>query len=132
MGALWPVQVAVYTRLTGDAALMAAVGGVYDGVASDAAVAPYVVIGSSTEAPARTFGRAGWSDTLTIHVWSDYAGRLQSLSVLELIDAALAAPLAIGGHQTARLSREFAEVLVDPGGMRHIPARYRVTTREFA
>lgn len=132
MSALWPVQVAVYTALTGHAALMAAVAGVYDGEADQAAAFPYIVVGSATEVPAHTFGRKGWGDTLTIHVWSNYGGRKQALEILDLIDDALASPLAISGHQTARLRREFAEVLTDPDGSRHVPARYRVTTREVA
>lgn len=132
MSALWPVQVAAYGALTGHAPLMAAVAGVYDGEAAQDAVAPYIVVGSATEVPANTFGRRGWGDTLTIHVWSEYNGRREALEILDLIDAALANPLVIDGHQTARLKREFAEVLTDPDGSRHVPARYRVTTREIA
>lgn len=141
MSALWPVQVAVYGALSGNAALAAyappsrpATTGVsvYDGEAAQDATAPYIVLGSNTEVPAHTFGRKGWGDTLTIHVWSSYPGRKEALEVLELIDAALALPLAINGHQDARLHREFSEVLIDPDGSRHVPARYRVTTREVA
>ena len=132
MSALWPVQVAVYTALTNHAPLMAAVEGVYDGEAAQEAAFPYIVVGSATEAPVGVFGGAMWSDTLVIHVWSDYGGRREALEILTLIDAALASPLAIDGHTTARLKREFAEVLIDLDGSRHVPARYRVTTREVA
>lgn len=133
MSALWPVQEALVARLQANATLMTKVSGVFDGEAWEGEPLPYIVVGSSTEAPAHTFGRAGWSDTITVHIWA--AGgmaRRDALEILDLVDASLADPLAISGHQTARLRREFGEVLTDPDGSRHVPARYRVTTRETA
>lgn len=131
MSALWPVQTAVYARLTSDAALTArATGGVHDGEAPQGAAMPYIVIGEATETRADVFGRRGWSDTLTIHIWSRYPGRMEVLDTLQLIDAALREPLTLTGHTAARLKREFGEVIYDPDGARHVPARYRITTWE--
>ena len=131
MTALLPLQAAIVTALKAHAPLMAVVTGIHDGQAPQGAAAPYIVVGSATEVPGPTFGRA-WSDTLTLHIWSDYAGRKEALEILDLMDAALASVLVISGHTSAKLRREFAEVLIDPDGLRHVPARYRVTTWEVA
>lgn len=128
MSALWPIQKAAVARLKGNAAFMARVTGVHDGQAPQGATMPYVVIGEPTETSSRTLERAGWVDTLTMHIFSAYAGRKEALEIATLMDAALAAPLALDGHTSARLKPEFRTVLVEEGGVRHAPIRYRLFT----
>lgn len=133
MSVLLPLQAALSARLTGDAPLMARVTAVYDGQAPQSTpespvVLPYVVIGEPTEVPQRPLERAGWSATLTLHVWSNYPGRREALEIADLMDAALAAPLALTGHTSARLKPEFRTVLVEADGVRHAPVRYRILT----
>jgi hypothetical protein len=133
MSALWPVQVAMVTALKAAAGVKALVGDparVYDGQAPQGAAKPYIVVGDHTEAPSNALGRLGWSDTITAHVFSDYAGTKEALAVVTAMDAALAAPLTISGHGAARLKPEFGTVLVEDEGVRHAPRRYRVTTME--
>jgi hypothetical protein len=131
VSALWPLQKAIVQRLKADAALMGRVSGIHDGeVPQGAAALPYVVIGAPTEAPAGVLGPRGWSDTLTLHVWSGYDGRKEALEIVALIDAALASPLTLDGHTSARLRQEFLTVLVEDDGVRHAPVRYRAFTFE--
>jgi len=71
------LQAAIYTRLTGYAALTTALGGskVYDHVPQDTP-APYVVIGDDISIPSDTKTSNGWEVTLTIHCFDfEKAGR---------------------------------------------------------
>ena len=68
-----PVQAAVYADLTGDAALMAVVTGVYDLVPVDA-VCPYLALTVERAAPFRTKTRRGERITLAVTVVSAEAG----------------------------------------------------------
>lgn len=130
MSALLSLQGAVLARLTGDAPLMGRLQGIYDGAAPQGAPMPFVVLGAPTEGSGNTLDRTGWSDTLTLHVLSDYAGSKEVLELVALMDAALAAPLAMDGHTSTRMRREFLTVLVEDDGVRHAPVRYRILTFE--
>lgn len=131
MSAMWPVQVAMVTALKAAAGIKALVGDparVYDGQAPQGAAMPYIVVGDHTEVPSNVLGGLGWSDTITCHVFSRYAGTKEALQGVAAMDAALAGPLTISGHGAARLKPEFGTVLVEEDGVRHAPRRYRVTT----
>lgn len=130
MSALLALQAALVGRLVADAPLMAVATGVYDGRAPQGATLPYVVVGEPTEIPSGNLGPQGWNDTIAVHIWSGYAGRKEALEILELMDTALAAPLVLSGHTTARLRREFVTALVEETGVRHVPIRYRILTFE--
>jgi hypothetical protein len=130
------VQVALVARWKGYAPLVALVGAkVYDGAAPDGAAPPYIVVGEMTEAPRRSFARAGHEDTITAHVWSAYNGGKEALGIMAQMNAALETPLTVAGFGTARLKPEFATTLVDRTGdapLRHLPVRYRIRTRAAA
>ena len=136
MSALASIQAAVVARLESSVPLMALLAGkgVYDGKAPDEdenhlpTPLPYIVVGESTESPVGVLGGAGYTDTLTLHIWSDYPGAKQGLDILALLNAALAAPLTIAGHTQARMKFEFVTTLVEEDGLRHVPVRYRVFT----
>ncbi|MDB4952081.1 MAG: uncharacterized protein JWM27_4730 [Gemmatimonadetes bacterium] len=134
MTALWPLQVALHERLAGDAGVSALVGQrVFDGLVPTGAALPYVVTGEGTATPYGVLGRAGSTDTITLHVWSAYCGSREVLAIVDAIDAALRLPLVIDGHLSARLRQDFATVLVDTTGdttLRHAPVRYRIITSE--
>lgn len=135
MSALLPLQIAVVARLEGDTPLMARITGVHDGMAPEDAQLDYLVIGEPTEVPFGALGTDGYQDTLTLHLWSGYVhSRKEVLEIAELVDNALAAPLAINGHTSARLKPEFRTALLDTerGRRWHAPIRYRVTTFEVA
>lgn len=132
MSALWPLQKALATRLKANAPLMARVSGVHDGEAPQGAALPYIVIGGPTEFPSGVLGPQGFSDTLTVHIWSGYQGRKEALEIAALMDAALVEPLTLEGHTAARLRPEFRTVLVEDDGVRHAPVRYRILTFEAA
>jgi hypothetical protein len=131
--ALGPVQAAVYARLTGDAALMALITGVYDYVPEDV-VFDYVHIGESTEIPSNRHGGFGRETGITLHVWSKYRGHSRGLRIAaritELLDHR---PLTIAGLHHVSTRFEFSQTLTDPeppGDIRHIPMRFRITTEQ--
>lgn len=103
---------------------------VFDGAAPQGAVLPYTVVGDQTERQRRSFGGAGYSDTLTLHHFSGYAGSLEVLNMVKASNAALKEPLVPAGFRAARLKPEFTEVVVEDDGTRHAPVRYRIHARE--
>lgn len=124
----WPLQVAVFGRLSGDAELVTTLGAaVYDHVPASAAF-PYVVIGDVTEAPRDTMGVTGRDSTLTVHTWSQAAGSRQVKQIQSRIDALLDRwQPAVAGWKTTHMLHEFLETLRDPDGVtRHGVQRYRV------
>ena len=132
MSALWPVQKALVGRLKATPALIARVSGVYDGQAPQGTSMPYVVVGEATERDASAMAERGFSDTITLHVWSAYPGRKEALEIVGMIDLALRDPLSLEGHTEADLRLDFATTLVEEDGVRHMPIRYRFSTFEVA
>lgn len=92
----WALQKAIYTVLTGDAALTSLCGGcVYDKVPQDA-VFPYIVIGEASE----TAAGAGLTEhSVTLHLWSRYSGACEIKSLGSAIRTALdGVILPLDGH----------------------------------
>lgn len=133
--AAWPVQKAVYARLSGDATLAGLVSGVFDEPPEDAAM-PYVVVGEAVETPDDAHDRRGAEVAATVHVWSRYRGFAEALAILDAVDRLLdvpggAARLAVDGWTKAFCRRESYQTLRDPEpGVRHVPATYRITLEE--
>ena len=75
---LTPLQAALYARLTGDAALMADISGVYDGPREGTAY-PYVVLGEVIETADNALGQFGSESLVTLHVWSRAQGFKEGL-----------------------------------------------------
>ncbi|WP_448208483.1 DUF3168 domain-containing protein [Azospirillum sp. sgz302134] len=108
MSATWELQKAVYDALAGALGVP-----VYDDVPQGAAM-PYVAIGDSTIAPASTKTDDGEEHSLTLHVWSQYAGRREVKELLGAIKAALHnRPLPVAGNALVRLRFDFASDFAD-------------------
>lgn len=124
----WPLQQAVYSRLSGDATLTTTLSAdVYDNVPSTA-VFPYVAIGNVTEGPRDTMGRTGRDLEVTIHIWSQYAGMKQTKEIQNRVDELLDrwAPTVTGWNAT-QMQQEFFEVFMDADGVtRHGVSRYGI------
>jgi hypothetical protein len=122
----------MYAALTGDAPYMALVDAVYDGRAPQGATFPYTVIGATTEVDEGDLDGEGWGLTLTLHDWSEYAGKKECQQIREARDALLhRTHLTVAGFGEVHVFREFAEILVDAsepdGPLRHGITRYRAT-----
>lgn len=130
----WPLQQAVYTRLSSDADL-AALAGVYDEPPEDVPH-PYVTVGESTETPMDAHDRRGVDITITLHIWSRYRGFRQALDILAALDRLMdqrggAAALPVTGFTRVFCSRESYQTVRDPEpDVRHVTAIYRITAAE--
>lgn len=130
MSAFYPVQVAAVQRWKGYAPLMALVTGIHDGTAPAKSQMPYITVDGGTEVPRGALGAAGWTNTLTAHVWSRQEGNKEGALIVKEMHAALAEALAVEGHQAARLKPDLTTPLRDPSGARHFVVRYRILTFE--
>lgn len=124
----WNLQTAVYTRLSGDATLTTTLSAdVYDNV-PQAAVFPYVAIGDVTEGPNDTMGRTGRDLSVTVHIWSQYAGMKEVKNIQNRVDELLDrwAPTVTGWSAT-QMQQELFETFMDQDGItRHGVSRYGV------
>jgi hypothetical protein len=84
------LQKGLFDRLTGFAALTAAIGAnkVFDYL-PEPATTPYVVIGDDTVLDWSTKTETGWEFTVTIHAWSQQPGRKEVKTILGHIFDAL-------------------------------------------
>lgn len=130
MTSLNDIQQAIYTKLTSDTTLKSMVKGVFDAVPQNQPF-PYIVIGEATEVPFNTFGRVGRDSTFTIHIWSQYNGFREALSILEEMNRILdGTTLNLPDLSLVYIVYENAFTLVDgDGATRHVPARYRVVVQ---
>lgn len=126
-----PLQIAMYTRLSGDATLVTTLGAtVYDHV-PDSAPFPYVVLGDITEGPNDTMGKTGRDMTITVHSWSQTKSWEQVKAIQNRVDALLDrwAP-TVTGWTAIQMLQEFFETFRDPDGVtRHGVSRYRIHIR---
>jgi hypothetical protein len=131
MSVLWPIHVALITRLKSDWVLSQLVDGrIYDGVAPQHTPTPYIVVGDPTEEERDPLGRRAYEDTAEVHTWSSYQGRKEATQIMAAVSAALHAPLVIDGHKATRLRRDFAGVVVEDDGTRHGVQRFRTLVME--
>lgn len=126
-----PVRDAVLAALTQDEALMALVEGVKDFVPENQAY-PYIHLGESVETPANAHDRFGAEVLQTLHIWSQYRGYAQALTiaarVLQVLDHR---PLTIEGHVWTWTRFVSQQTLTDPeppGTIRHVPMSFRIGT----
>ncbi|MFD2206636.1 DUF3168 domain-containing protein [Kiloniella antarctica] len=120
--ASWEVQKAIYTKLKTDLSI-----NVYDNVPSSAQT-PYVTIGDDTASDDSTKTDDGQQITLTIHAWSDYAGRKQVKELGAEIYAALhKQPLPVAGFDVREVRWVFGDTIREPDGHTyHGVQRFRV------
>ncbi|MDT3395434.1 DUF3168 domain-containing protein [Streptomyces sp. B1866] len=125
--ALWPLQRAVYTALTGDTTLMSLVTGVFDEVPENQA-APYVTLGPVTEQTDDAHNQRGLAATVQLDVWSRYRGWREAAGILDALDTVLdRRPLAVDGWRDVSVAHQQHTELRDPDPeIRHITATYRV------
>lgn len=111
------LQAAVYTRLTGYAALTALVGTrVFDFV-PESAQPPFVVIGDDTAIDWSSKTNNGWETTVTIHAWDfEKAGRKSVKAILSAVYDALhrqEANITVSGFTLVQIQYEFEQTFQD-------------------
>jgi Protein of unknown function (DUF3168) len=125
------LQKSVFSTLTTNSALLAALGGprVYDD-APQPVVFPYVSFGLSTVREASTSTEPGDEHIFTLHVWSRGRGRAEAQALLALIRSAIHdRSLALSGHHLVNLRHEYSDARRDPDGeTMHGTARFRAVT----
>ena len=105
------LQSAVYGALVGSPGLAAALGSgrIFDHVPRRA-TPPYVAIAGSTAQDWSTGSDIGDDHTLTLHIWSDLAGRAEVSRIMAEIIAALHDhPLTLDGFRLVNIRHERSE-----------------------
>jgi hypothetical protein len=125
--ALWPLQEAVYSRVTADAAFMGLVTGFFDEV-PEGQPYPYVSFGSITEVVDDAHNARGLAANLVLHIWSAYRGFREAAEILAALDAVLdRQPLTVAGFRDVSIAHQQHTELRDPDpSIRHINVSYRV------
>ncbi len=125
--ALWPLQKAIFQRLSSDSTLSGMVTGVFDQVPENQPY-PYVVIGEPNELPFDTKNTFGEEISLVIHVWSKYPGKKEAYNILGACQQALAKKLTVDGFRLLKVDRAGKQVFddIDPV-IKHGVLRMRYT-----
>lgn len=127
------VTAAVYSRLTGDATLVALLGsgGVYD-EAPQPPVYPWVQVGEAIVTKDAVFERDGRNCLLRLHIWSQYAGSKECSAIMAQIGDLLDEyALTITGGTVESCEVEQTQSLRDPDGItRHGIMDLRVRVAE--
>lgn len=129
--ALHSVQKAVYSRLSSDVTLAAAVVGVFDDVPEGTGF-PYVELGDTTEIPFDVFGKDGHEQTLTLHIWSQKSGMKEAQQIQGMINGLLHGySLTVDNHSTVLLLHDGTNSQLDPDGVtRHLSVRFRCVVQD--
>jgi len=104
--ALWPLQQAIFSRLNNNTALNSKITGVFDFVPQDTPF-PYVVIGNPTVSPFET--KLSYRENIpwTLHCYSDYRGKKETMEILNLMVQALTKePWKVEGFTVNRFNIE--------------------------
>lgn len=116
--AAWALQKAMYAALTANAAVTALLGGphIYDDVPRGTDL-PYLTFGLSTERDWSTGGEEGDEHIVTLHVWSQAAGRKETHEIIGAVRAALHDQLlTLADHRLVNLRHEFSDARREPDG----------------
>jgi hypothetical protein len=126
---LWPVQQAVYSKLSGDSTLMSMVTAIADQPDQDQAF-PYITLGEASGTPDDLLNATGSQQTLTLHAWDRGTSMSTVKQVLDRMVVTLHdAQLSISGTQAVRCQVEMADVFREGDGEdRHGVMRVRVST----
>ena len=114
----WALQEAIHSALIGDGSVLKLLSGphVYDDVPRGVGY-PYVTFGQSTLSDWSTMTDTGSEHVVSLHVWSQSAGRKETLAVMQALRAALHdKALTVAGHQLINLRHEFSEARRDVDG----------------
>lgn len=130
MTSLMELQRAIVQRLTGDPELMGMVTGVFDDV-PQGQEAPYLVVGEASETAMNTFTRKGRESNLTIHIYSEYAGFKEGLTILQRLNDLLddGEPLSLETQQLIYLLFDNVQT-INGDSFKHIPVTYRAVVQE--
>lgn len=130
--ALAPLQAALYSRLTNDAAITARVTSIFDAVPQGQTF-PYIVLSNDTSADDSTKTYDQEDITKTIDVWSRYNGKKEAQEIMSLaLESITREPLMLTGGFTAQFARlELMETLIDEDGVtRHGVLRLRFKIKQ--
>jgi hypothetical protein len=102
---------AIHDALLGDASLQALVAErIYDDPPADV-VFPYITLGRIECGPADAAARDAIEHVITLHAWSRYGGRAETLDIIAALRGALHnAPLSLEDHKLVLLLASFADV----------------------
>jgi hypothetical protein len=109
------LQKAVFAELSGDAALLAALGGERIVPQPSANVAfPYIGFGRSSVYDWSTGTEKDTEQLFTLHIWSKAKGDAETVGIMEIARTRLADRVVpLPGHQPVDLKLEFAEARYD-------------------
>jgi hypothetical protein len=139
VSAIQAIQTAIYGVLSGDATLVAQVGGRITNATPSTPTYPYVQISHAHEKPFHGLGGAtvslGYNDIIRVHIYSRYAGDLEALQILGRIRGLLDfQTLTVSGYSSVICEYEMGRVLIEPDAnrveVRHIPSEFRVRVRQ--
>lgn len=117
MSVEFALQTAVYSALTSDASLMNLVTAIYDDVPQGDAELPYVTIGDAQHNEWDTDTELGRQVTLTLHSWSQYAGRKEIKNIQGAIyDVLHRGSLSITGYTLVLCDFVSSETFLDSDG----------------
>lgn len=135
MTATGAIQQAIDAKLTGDAPLMTLVtGGIVDfrGIPQGQTY-PFLTIGDGTEAPMHSFARKGYTDTVTLHIFSRQLGAKECQTILARLNFLLdEQTLTLNNMHCVGCWYDFSQPMGDPIDNRitHMPVRYRIMAQE--
>lgn len=123
---LFPLQDALFKRLSNDVAINSKVKGVFEHVPKDQAY-PYIALGEDTVSDWSTKLEFGEEITHTLHIFSQYKGKKEVKEIMNLILQSLTEPLSLDSGFFVEFSRlDFMEVFIDPdGATKHGVIRFR-------
>ena len=128
------ISKAVHARLSADVLVQGQLGNpprLYDSSPEDP-VFPYLTYGPMRSEDISADGAIIQSHTMTLHIWSRYAGRAEVMEVLSAVTTALEdAPLNLTGIALARAQVTYTDIFRAPDGQTlHGLIRYALTTDE--
>ena len=105
------LQRAIISRLSADTVLAAETNGIVEYVPSATAF-PYLVVQVNAWNNRSVVGRALSECVLTVHVWSDYKGNAEILTLMQRVEELLSAPsLILSDGQLMALTLRKSEIL---------------------
>jgi hypothetical protein len=115
---LWALQQAIYARLTGDAALMGRITGVFDHPPAKQAF-PYIVLGTTTAEDEDDDRTTGFQAETMIHVWArgHAGGRDVKVIQADVYRLLHRSPPTVTGALVSDATIEFTEQFRDPDGL---------------
>lgn len=127
------LQKALFSALSGDAALSALIGEnkVFDHAPADIAF-PYLTFGRTSVFDWSTGTESGTEQLFTLHIWSKTKGKKETLEIIDAVQNRLQQePLILDDHSLVNLRFEFAEARYDDDlSVHHGLLRFRAVTEE--